>query len=203
MASTDTNGTNGSPVTPPAHAQAPRAINHLVLNVRNMEVSHKSWTEIIAFRCVAEPKQTPGRVRPKMRFYSGVDAQGGLTHHDLALAELPPASQDGSEPPEWSLMPARPGLNHVALAWPDRESWVKQVAWLQAKGVKFLRRINHGMTHSVYIADRDGHGIEVLYELPREVWEGDNDGAQNFAEVLPTEGPDALIDRTDNPVFKA
>jgi catechol 2,3-dioxygenase len=43
----------------------------------------------------------------------------------------------------------------------------------------------------------------VLYELPREVWEGDIDGAQNFAEALPTEGPDALIDRTDNPVFKS
>jgi catechol 2,3-dioxygenase len=202
MAITETNRTNGAPVTPPAQAQPPRAINHLVLNVRNMEVSHKFWTEVIGFKCVAELKQVPGRVRPKMRFYSGVDAQGGLTHHDLALAELPPANQDGSEPPEWSLMPGRPGLNHVAIAWPDRESWLKQVAWLQSQGVKFLRRINHGMTHSVYIADPDGHGIEVLYELPREVWEHDIDGAQNFSEALPTEGPEALIDRTDNPVFK-
>jgi catechol 2,3-dioxygenase len=67
--------------------------------------------------------------------------------------------------------------------------------------VPFLRRVNHGMTHSVYIADPDGHGIEVLYELPREVWAGDIDGAQNYAEMLPTEGPAALADRTDNPVF--
>ncbi len=99
MPSTETNGTNGSQVTPPAQAQPPRAVNHLVLNVRNLEVSHKFWTEIIGFTCVAELKPTPGRVRPKMRFYSGVDAQGGVTHHDLALAELPPASVDGSEPP--------------------------------------------------------------------------------------------------------
>ena len=69
--------------------------------------------------------------------------------------------------------------------------------------MKFLRRVNHGMTHSVYIADPDGHGIEVLYELPREVWEGDIDGAQNYAEQLPTEGEESLIDRTDNPVFGA
>ena len=69
-------------------------------------------------------------------------------------------------------MPRRVGLNHVAIAWPDRESWLKQVAFLQEKGVAFHRRINHGMTHSVYISDPDGHGIEVLYELPREVWEG-------------------------------
>ena len=95
MPSTETNGTH---FTPPTQAQPPRAVNHLVLNVRNLEVSHKFWTEIIGFTCVAELKPTPGRVRPKMRFYSGVDAQGGVTHHDLALAELPPASVDGSEP---------------------------------------------------------------------------------------------------------
>ena len=50
------------------------------------------------------------------------------------------------------------------------------------------------MTHSVYINDPDGHGIEVLYELPREQWEGDINAALNYAEVLPTEGADALVD---------
>ena len=29
------------------------------------------------------------------------------------------------------------------------------------------------MTHSLYIVDPNGYGVEVLYELPREVW-GDN-----------------------------
>src|SRR5207253_400402 len=154
----------------------------LVLNVRDLEVSHKFWTEIIGFRQVAELKDRPF----KMRFYSGVDADGGVTHHDLALAEAPP--QNGA-PDSWSMQPRRVGLNHVAIAWPDRESWLEQVEFLQKKGVKFLRRVNHGMTHSVYIEDPDGHGIEVLYELPREVWEKDIDGAQNFSERLPTEGP--------------
>jgi catechol 2,3-dioxygenase len=95
------------------------------------------------------------------------------------------------------------GINHVAIAWPDRESWLRQVQFLQARGVAFHRRINHGMTHSVYISDPDGHGIEVLYELPREVWEHDIDAAQNYSESLPTDGPEALIDKTDNPVFGA
>ncbi|HSF02422.1 MAG TPA: VOC family protein [Solirubrobacterales bacterium] len=189
---------------PPVQAQPPRAINHLVLNVRNLETSHRFWTEIIGFRCVAELKPIPGRKRPKMRFYSGVDAQGGVTHHDLALAEVPPTEGNGdASHEEWSLMPARVGLNHVAIAWPDRESWLRQIAFLQARGVRFHRRVNHGMTHSVYISDPDGHGIEVLYELPREVWEHDIDGAQNYSEQLPTEGDESLIDRTDNPVFGA
>lgn len=197
--------TNSDPsAAVPSVAQPPRAINHLVLNVRDLEVSHRFWTEIIGFRCVAELKPIPGRARPKMRFYSGVDARGAVTHHDLALAEVPPAEANGAPgPDEWSLMPRRVGLNHVAIAWPDRESWLKQLAFLQSRRVRFHRRVNHGMTHSVYISDPDGHGIEVLYELPREVWEQDIDAAQNYAEPLPTEGDEALADRTDNPVFGA
>jgi catechol 2,3-dioxygenase len=195
------NGNGTKAPAAPAQALAPRGINHLVLNVRDIEVSHRFWTEILGFKCVAQLKSMPGRPRPKMRFYSGVDAQGGVTHHDLALAEVP-AEKAGKGPEgEWSLMPGGVGINHVAIAWPDRESWLKQLAWLRAQGVKFHRRVNHGMTHSVYISDPDGHGIEVLYELPREVWEGDIDGAQNYAEQLPTEGEASMIDSTDNPVF--
>jgi catechol 2,3-dioxygenase-like lactoylglutathione lyase family enzyme len=186
-----------------ARAQTPTRINHLVLNVRDLEVSHRFWTEILGFKLVAELKQIPGRVRPRMRFYSGVDGQGDVTHHDLALAEVPKGKATDGEPETWDLMPSRVGVNHIAVAWPDRESWLKQLEFLRAKGVTFHRRVNHGMTHSVYISDPDGYGIEVLYELPREVWAHDIDGAQNYAEMLPTEGPEAMLDRTENPVFDA
>jgi hypothetical protein len=59
-------------------------------------------------------------------------------------------------------------------------------------GVPFHRRVNHSMTHSLYINGPNGYGIEVLYELAREVWEGDIDAALNYAERLPTEGAAAL-----------
>jgi catechol 2,3-dioxygenase len=166
-----------------------------------MEVSHRFWTEVLGFTCVAALKQVPGgRKRPNMRFYSGVDADGHVSHHDLALCEVVPGADQGT-PEEWSMTATRPGINHVAVTWPDRESWLRMLDHLRDKGVKFHRRVNHGMTHSVYISDPDGHGIEVLYELPREVWADDIDGAQNYAENLPTEGPESMIDKTDNPVF--
>ncbi len=184
----------------PTNAVPPRGINHLVLNVRNLEVSHKFWTEMMGFRCVAELKPRADRPRPKMRFYSGVDSHGDVTHHDIALCEIP-KGRDVAEPEQWQLMPRGAGLNHVAIAWPDRESWLKQIAFLQEKGVRFHRRVNHGMTHSVYISDPDGYGIEVLYELPREVWGNHIDAAQNYSEQLPTEGAESLVDRTDYPVF--
>ena len=70
--------------------------------------------------------------------------------------------------------------------------------------MKFNRRVDHGMTHSLYINDPNGYGVELLYELPREVWEGDIDAALNYAPGLPTEGPEALIDNPkDVPVFRA
>jgi catechol 2,3-dioxygenase len=187
---------------PPGEPRAPRGINHVVLNVRDLEVSHRFWTEIMGFRCVARLQPIPGH-RPRMRFYSGVDAEGRVTHHDVALAEVAGADGGGPAEPAWKLSPGRPGLNHVAIAWPDRESWLAQVAFMQSRGVSFRRRVNHGMSHSVYITDPDGHGIEVLYELPREVWEGDIQSAQDHAEPLPTDGEASLVDRTDNPVFGA
>ena len=186
--------------SPPQEAEAPRGINHLVLNVRNMETSHRFWTEIMGFRQVAELRPRPGRPPMKMRFYSGVDEHGAVNHHDLALAEVSPGESENGNPETWSLAARRVGLNHVAITYPDRDSWLRQLAFLREKGVPFHLRINHGMTHSVYISDPDGHGIEVLYELPRDVWE-DIDAAQNYSERLPTEGDASLVDTTDNPVF--
>ena len=74
--------------------------------------------------------------------------------------------------------------------------WTAARAELQPKGVKFNMRVNHGVTHSVYINDPNGYGVEFLYELPREMWENDIDGAINWLEPLPSEGPEALAPGT-------
>ena len=184
--------------TPPREAVTPVGINHLVLNVRDIEESHAFWTEIMGFKQVGELHPRPDRPNPpKMRFYSG-DHQGKMQHHDLALMEMP----NLPPPAAWSMSDSQVAINHVAIMLPSREAWLKQIAFLQSKGVTFHRRINHGMTHSVYISDPNGYGIEVLYELPREVWEGDIDAALNYAEPLPTQGEAALVDATSNvPVF--
>ena len=140
----------------------PRGINHLVLNVRNLEESHKFWTEVVGMQQVGELKPAPNRPNPpRMRFYSGAGA-AGTHHHDMALMENP----NLPEPPaEWNMV---------------------------------------GMTHSLYIHDPTGYGVELLYDLPREIWERDIDAALNFAVAVPTEGAEALVDRTaDLPVFGA
>ena len=181
----------------PARAVSPRGINHLVLNVRDIEESHKFWTEIVGLTQVGQLRPRPERANmPKMRFYSG-DHDGKLTHHDIALVEspnLPP-------PAEWVLADGTVAINHVALTMANRQAWLEQLAFLQSRGVKFNWRVNHGVTHSVYINDPNGYGVEFLYELPREMWENDIDAGINWLENLPTEGPEALVDRTDTPSF--
>jgi catechol 2,3-dioxygenase len=57
------------------------------------------------------------------------------------------------------------------------------------------------MTHSLYISDPNGYGVEVLYELPREVWGENIQGALDYAEPVPTEGEEAFTDDTDYPKF--
>jgi len=168
----------------------PVGVNHVVLNVRDMEESHRFWTEIVGLKQVGalRPRADLGPM-PKMQFYSG-DHGGKMTHHDVALVEnpnLPPP------PAEWELFGTQ-AINHIAIAMPNRESWLKKLEDMQAKGVKFNMRVNHGVTHSVYINDPNGYGVELLYELPREMWETDIDAGLNYLELLPTEGKDALKD---------
>ena len=130
-----------------------------------------------------------------MRFYSGDHGGGRMNHHDIALVEtpsLPPPSADA----------APTAISHIAIALPNRDAWLRQLAFLQSRDVPFERRVEHGMTHSLYIRDPNGYSVELLYELPREIWEGDIQAALNHYVALPTKGEAALADRTDDiPVF--
>ena len=192
MTSNGSGGDRGTPI----------GVNHVVLNVHDIEESHRFWTEIVGLTQVGElhpRKDMPGA--PKMRFYSGDHGGGKRTHHDVAIVEnpnLPPRSKD------WELFGAPLAINHIAIALPDRESWLKRLEYLQSRGVKYNLRVNHGVTHSVYINDPNGYGVELLYELPREMWERDIDAGLNYLELLPTEGPAALVDDLANaPSFGA
>jgi catechol 2,3-dioxygenase len=181
---TDTIKQRTEPVTP-------TGVNHLVLNVRNMEESHHFWSNLLGFRQV-------GTLRPRddgipsmnMQFYSGVVDE--VNHHDLALVE-----RDGLQTPpdEWNMFEGRSAINHIAITYPDRQRWLEQVQFLVDNGVPIHRRVDHGMTHSVYLSDPNGYGVEVLYELPEHVWSHDIDGALNHAVDLPTGDP--LSDSTD------
>ncbi len=170
-------------------------ISHMVLNVRDINATHAFYTEILGFTQVGQIGGDPDSSKD-MRFYQG----NGAHHHDIACVQM----NDPSSAPEvvpWQMFPEAAGIVHIALDYGSREAWLEQIEHLQRNDVEIIVRGNHGMTHSAYIADPDGNGIEVLYDLPREVWESDINGALNYFEPLPTTGEAALVDDTDYPVF--
>ncbi len=185
------------PSTQPSKPSAGPRISHLVLTVRDIDASERFYTEVLGFeRCgVLEGPLALS----EMRFF-----RAGESHHDLALVQVGKPDEVPAPPDEWEgFFPAHAvGINHFAVAYPDRETWMAQLAHLQASGVPFDLRGNHGMTHSVYVRDPDGHSVEVLYDLPSEVWEGDVNAALNHFEMLPSDGPESLVDDTDYERFE-
>jgi catechol 2,3-dioxygenase len=99
-------------------AQIPSGLNHLVLNVRDIEESHQFWTDLLGFHQVGASHRPGPDGRPPMRFYSG-ERDGKLRHHDIALVE-------GSAPAADTVHPQ--ALNHVAIEYPTQEAWQKQMA---------------------------------------------------------------------------
>jgi catechol-2,3-dioxygenase len=174
------------------------SVNHLVLTVRDIETSHRFYTEALGFEQCGELKGE--LAQSKMWFYRGSPE----VHHDFALVEAKdPAGIAPATPWQGFFPDHATGINHVAIGYPTREEWLERLRIIRSLGIDFLIRVNHGMTHSAYISDPDGHGIEVLYEVPAEAWEQDVDAALNYVEMLPNDGEESLQDDTDFHRFPA
>jgi catechol 2,3-dioxygenase len=163
-------------------------LSHLVLNVRDLDRSHVFYTAMLGFEQCGELE--PGSTIGRMRFYRGDPSH----HHHIALVQ----TLESAEPPTpWAMNRTTVGINHIALNYPSREAFLARVQHLVDNNVEIAQRGNHGMTHSAYVEDPDGNGIEVLYDVPQTAWEGDVNAALNYWEPLPREGQEALVDTTD------
>jgi catechol-2,3-dioxygenase len=183
--------------TQPTQPSPGAVITHLVLTVRDLEASHRFYTEILGYqRCAVLEGEL---ALSDMWFY-----RTSTNHHDLALVQVGKPEEVPPPPQEWlGFFPDHAvGLNHFAVGYPNREAWLAQIEHMTAMGVTFDLRGNHGMTHSAYLRDPDGNSVEVLYDLPKEVWDGDVNAALNYFEFLPTEGPGSLEDSTDYQRFE-
>ena len=119
-------------------------IGHVVLNVKNTEISTKFYSELLGMEIVSINEQ---RTSAFLSF--------GSQHHDLALFSAPIESEQG-----------KLGLNHIALqidGGPDEIEKFQKT--LEDYGVPIDRIRDHGITSSVYFMDPDNNRVEVFCEL--------------------------------------
>lgn len=76
----------------------------------------------------------------------------------LAFFELPTQPEMGRDAntPKW--------VQHIALKVKDRIALLEAKAHLEANGVEVLGVTNHGIFHSIYFFDPNGHRLELAYD---------------------------------------
>ena len=80
----------------------------------------------------------------------------------LAFFELPTKPPMGRDPntPDW--------VQHIAFKVRDRTELLAFKAHLEANGVPVLGVTDHGVFHSIYFFDPNGHRLELAYPDPQE-----------------------------------
>ncbi|OTG58060.1 glyoxalase [Acinetobacter sp. ANC 3903] len=76
----------------------------------------------------------------------------------LAFFELPTQPEMGRDEntPKW--------VQHIALKVKDRAALIEAKEHLEANGVNVLGITNHGIFHSIYFFDPNGHRLELAYD---------------------------------------
>ena len=68
------------------------------------------------------------------------------------------------------------GLYHLAILYPTRSELADALKRLIAAGVPLQGASDHGVSEAIYLADPDGNGVELYWDLPREDWPRDAAG---------------------------
>jgi catechol 2,3-dioxygenase len=87
------------------------------------------------------------------------------------------------------------GLYHFALLVPERVDLARWLAHAARERVPLVGLSDHFVSEALYLTDPDGHGIEIYWDRPRELWEG------QVAERMTTEplNVNDLLSELDDP----
>jgi catechol 2,3-dioxygenase len=87
------------------------------------------------------------------------------------------------------------GLYHFALLVPQRRDLAGWLAHAMRDRVPLVGLSDHFVSEALYLSDPDGHGIEIYWDRPRHVWEGQV-AARMTTVALDVDG---LIGELDDP----
>ncbi len=130
-------------------------LGHIVLYVRDVEASRRFYGEVLGWKEVSA-------VEHRMAMFSS-----GRTHHELLLIEV---GADAIPIPEGR----RVGMYHFGLKIGTTDQELKDaLRELVDAGADVRGTADHGVTHSLYIADPDGNEIELYIDVQPELWRED------------------------------
>lgn len=114
---------------------------------------YKHYLNMDFLVAIAEDK-VPSTKEPDPYMHLFLDAGNG---NILAFFELPnsPRMSRDLNTPEW--------VQHIAFEVEDRDALIAAKAELEAKGLDVLGVTNHGIIHSIYFFDPNGHRLELTY----------------------------------------
>ncbi len=118
------------------------------LSVADMERSIDYYGRAIGLQVI---ERDPGHV-----------ALGADGHSLLELSEQP-----GARPAA-----RHTGLYHFALLLPERADLARWLAHAANDRVRLVGASDHFVSEALYLSDPDEHGIEIYWDRPRAVWEG-------------------------------
>ena len=124
----------------------PKKVGHVVLKARDIEQAEKFYTDVLGFQVVMRLKQ------PRGVFFSL-----GEQHHDLAVLEVPPGSDDPKAD--------QVGLHHVALQVEDLAALKDCYRTLRSHDIPIVRAVDHGITKSIYFCDPAGNRLELYCDV--------------------------------------
>lgn len=92
------------------------------------------------------------------------------------------------EAPEATRVRGVTGLYHFAILLPTRPALAFALRHLMASGTRFQGFADHLVSEAIYLADPDGHGIELYRDRPRHEWPVHNGSLQMGSEPLDLQG---------------
>lgn len=128
----------------------PKFLGHVNINVRDVEKSHKWYTELLGLHTY---DYMPGRA-------AFLSADRELSH-EVALTQV----EEGAP----GLQQGQVGLGHFAWKVETLDDLKEFYHKLKDWGIE-ISPSDHGVSLGLYFRDPDGNGVEVYYEQPRSEW---------------------------------
>jgi len=133
-------------------------IGHVHLKVADLERAIGFYHGVLGFTIML-----------RMGDHAAFLSAGGY-HHHLGLNTW--ESRGGAPPPRRAT-----GLYHTAIRYPDRPALARAVRRVLEAGIPLEGAADHLVSHSVYLRDPDGNGVELTIDRPRESWPTAVDGS--------------------------